>query len=159
MPTNDYMPSHFRAATWLPGPHAQTIAGRYLRRPTGVSYRRERVELPDGDFVDLDWLDVPQRPAAEGGALLVLFHGLEGSSRSHYAEAFAGFAREQGLAYVVPHFRGCSGELNLGPRAYHSGDADEGLCIHCNKCMATIYTGTRCVLVDGPPPPQGNAGT
>ena len=55
----------------------------------------------------------------------MLFHGLEGSSRSHYAEAFADYARERGLRYVVPHFRGCSGELNLGPRAYHSGDHEE----------------------------------
>jgi predicted alpha/beta-fold hydrolase len=62
---------------------------------------------------------------APGSPLLVLFHGLEGSSRSHYAEAFAGFAREHGLGYVVPHFRGCSGELNWGPRAYHSGDYEE----------------------------------
>ena len=62
------------------------------------------------------------RPASDECPLLVLFHGLEGSSRSHYAEAFADFAREQGLAYVVPHFRGCGGELNHGPRAYHSGD-------------------------------------
>jgi predicted alpha/beta-fold hydrolase len=56
---------------------------------------------------------------------LGMFHGLEGSSRSHYAEAFADFAREQGLAFVVPHFRGCSGEPNHGPRAYHSGDYEE----------------------------------
>ena len=57
--------------------------------------------------------------------LLVLFHGLEGSSRSHYAEAFADYARERGWAYAVPHFRGCSGEINLAPRAYHSGDHEE----------------------------------
>ena len=57
--------------------------------------------------------------------LLVLFHGLEGSSRSHYAEAFADFCAERGLDYVIPHFRGCSGELNEGPRAYHSGDHEE----------------------------------
>jgi predicted alpha/beta-fold hydrolase len=55
----------------------------------------------------------------------VLFHGLEGSSRSHYAEAFADVAARNGLDFVVPHFRGCSGELNLGPRAYHSGDHEE----------------------------------
>ena len=57
--------------------------------------------------------------------MLVLFHGLEGSSRSHYAEAFADWAAEQGLAYVVPHFRGCGGRLNQAPRAYHSGDHEE----------------------------------
>jgi predicted alpha/beta-fold hydrolase len=57
--------------------------------------------------------------------LLVLFHGLEGSSKSHYARAFAAYAQRQGLRFVVPHFRGCSGELNLAPRAYHSGDFEE----------------------------------
>ena len=55
----------------------------------------------------------------------MLFHGLEGSSRSHYAEAFADWCVRCGLAYAVPHFRGCSGELNHGPRAYHSGDFEE----------------------------------
>jgi predicted alpha/beta-fold hydrolase len=57
--------------------------------------------------------------------LLVLFHGLEGSSRSHYARAFAAQCAALGWAYAVPHFRGCSGELNLAPRAYHSGDYEE----------------------------------
>jgi predicted alpha/beta-fold hydrolase len=69
--------------------------------------------------------DPPGPGTARESALLVLFHGLEGSSRSHYAEAFADFAREQGIGFVVPHFRGCSGELNHGPRAYHSGDHEE----------------------------------
>ncbi len=54
-----------------------------------------------------------------------MFHGLEGSSRSHYAEAFAHEARRVGWTFVVPHFRGCSGELNRAPRAYHSGDHEE----------------------------------
>jgi uncharacterized protein len=57
--------------------------------------------------------------------LLVVFHGLEGSSASHYAEAFADVACERGWHCAVPHFRGCSGELNLAPRAYHSGDFAE----------------------------------
>jgi hypothetical protein len=62
----------------------------------------------------------------EGSApLLVLFHGLEGSSASHYAQAFAHWARTHGWRFAVPHFRGCSGELNLAPRAYHSGDHEE----------------------------------
>jgi hypothetical protein len=57
--------------------------------------------------------------------MLVLFHGLEGSSHSHYSETFADFAAQRGWDYAVPHFRGCSGELNLAPRAYHSGDFEE----------------------------------
>jgi hypothetical protein len=116
---------NYVAPWWLPGGNLQTIwPALWGRRTEGppVQYRRERWSTPDGDFIDLDWSTA--RPAP-GRPLLVLFHGLEGSSRSHYAEAFADIAREQDLAYVVPHFRGCSGELNHGPRAYHSGDFEE----------------------------------
>lgn len=115
------------APWWLPGGHAQTIWPALWARHAHpaprvgtVAYRRERWTTPDGDFIDLDWLVSP--PAS---TLLVLFHGLEGSSRSHYALAFAAFAQRQGLNYVVPHFRGCSGEINRAPRAYHSGDFEE----------------------------------
>lgn len=113
------------APRWLPGGNLQTIwAALYGRRVVTPlpDYRRERWTTPDGDFIDVDFLDAP----GEGPKpLLVLFHGLEGSSRSHYAEAFAAFASERGWDYAVPHFRGCSGELNLAPRAYHSGDFEE----------------------------------
>ena len=115
----------YQAPGWLPGGHLQTIwPALHARRVAGarVPYRRERWDTPDGDFIDVDWL-VPAPPP--GAPLLVLLHGLEGSSRSHYAEAFAGWAREQGLGFAVPHFRGCSGELNRAPRAYHSGDHEE----------------------------------
>jgi uncharacterized protein len=121
----------YRAPWWLPGGNLQTIwPALYGKRYEGAAprYRRERWTTPDGDFIDLDWLDEGEAVgtgAQPAKALLVLFHGLEGSSRSHYAEAFAGFARERGIAFVVPHFRGCSGELNVGPRAYHSGDHEE----------------------------------
>ncbi len=114
---------NYTAPWWLPGGNLQTIwPALYAHRYAGPhpQYRRERWTTPDQDFIDVDWLE----PDA-AGPLLVLFHGLEGSSRSHYAEAFAGFAREQGMRFAVAHFRGCSGELNLGPRAYHSGDHAE----------------------------------
>jgi len=105
----------------------QTIyAAKLARRYVGQKPRwmRERWDTPDGDFVDIDWhqdglalpADVP---------LLVLFHGLEGSSSSHYAEAFAQEAHSRGWRMAVPHFRGCSGEINWAPRAYHSGDFEE----------------------------------
>lgn len=131
---------NYRAPWWLPGGNLQTIwPALYARRVFGdhPRYRRERWATPDGDFLDVDWLETradgaalagdgpAQRPASRPRPLLVLFHGLEGSSRSHYAEAFADFAAERGLAFAVPHFRGCSGELNQGPRAYHSGDYEE----------------------------------
>ena len=105
----------------------QTIyAAKLARRYVGQKPRwmRERWDTPDGDFVDIDWhqdglalpVDAP---------LLVLFHGLEGSSSSHYAEAFAQEAHSRGWRMAVPHFRGCSGEINWAPRAYHSGDFEE----------------------------------
>ena len=131
----------YRAPWWLPGGNLQTIwPALYARRVTGAppQYLRERWDTPDGDFIDVDFLDPPGpqaspvgdkqpqvRPEPERRPLLVLFHGLEGSSRSHYAEAFADWCVRCGLAYAVPHFRGCSGELNHGPRAYHSGDFEE----------------------------------
>jgi uncharacterized protein len=92
-----------------------------------VAYRRERWTAPDGDFVDLDFLDAAPQAGREPGQvpLLVLFHGLEGSSQSHYSRAFALWAHSQGWAFAVSHFRGCSGELNLAPRTYHSGDHAE----------------------------------
>ena len=122
--TSEFM-REYRAPRWLPGGNVQTIwPAMVARRTRGPvpEYRRERWTTPDGDFVDLDFLDTDvssRRP------LIVLFHGLEGSSRSHYSEAFADVAWRGKLTYVVPHFRGCSGEMNLAPRAYHSGDHEE----------------------------------
>jgi predicted alpha/beta-fold hydrolase len=125
---------NYVAPWWLPGGNAQTIwPALYAHRVQGERphYRRERWATPDADFIDVDFLQAADSvrtglaPAAKGCPLLVLFHGLEGSSRSHYAEAFADDARQRGWAYAVPHFRGCSGELNLAPRAYHSGDFEE----------------------------------
>ncbi len=121
---------NYIAPSWLPGGNLQTIwPALYARRVQGAppAYRRERWTTPDADFIDVDRLVTEPSPkaAADQQTLLVLFHGLEGSSTSHYAQAFADFARAQGMAYAVPHFRGCSGELNLGPRAYHSGDFAE----------------------------------
>ena len=117
-------PPAFHAPPWLPGGHAQTIWPALLSRRAlagSVPFTRERWDTPDGDFVDLDF-----GPAGGPGApLLVLFHGLEGSSTSHYAQAFACLARQRNWRFAVPHFRGCSGEMTLAPRAYHSGDHHE----------------------------------
>lgn len=119
----------YDAPWWLPGGNLQTIyaalrSQRYLAE--APSFRRERWTAPDDDFVDVDFARQATAGAAAGQEpLLVVFHGLEGSSASHYAEAFADVARERGWACAVPHFRGCSGELNRAPRAYHSGDFEE----------------------------------
>ncbi len=106
----------YRAPTWLLGAHAQTIYPLLIKSPA-PAYRRERWDTPDGDFIDLDWIDGPP-----GAPLVVLFHGLEGSSHSHYAREVMQAVAAHGLCGVVPHFRGCSGEANRMPRAYHSGD-------------------------------------
>jgi hypothetical protein len=119
----------YRAPRWLGGGgalggNAQTIWPALASRRhhgTAARYRRQRIATPDGDFIDIDWQDAARTQAP----LLVLFHGLEGSSASHYAEAFAATAAERGWRYAVPHFRGCSGAPNLAPRAYHSGDFEE----------------------------------
>jgi len=114
----------FKAPVWLPGGHAQTI-GPALLAKTGqalpTALRRERWSTPDGDFLDVDTFSASQgqRP------MLVLFHGLEGSSSSHYSKAFARWAFQHDVHLALPHFRGCSGEMNLAPRAYHSGDHAE----------------------------------
>ncbi len=116
--------SRYRAPRWLPGPHSQTIVAAKLVPTPRVAYRRERWDTPDGDFIDVDFaLPEPPSPTAP---VLVLFHGLEGCSRSHYALAIMRTAADRGWRGIVPHFRSCSGEPNRLPRAYHSGDSDEG---------------------------------
>lgn len=111
----------YRAPAWLPGGHAQTI-WPYLLRRESIRLRRERVETADGDFWDFDWMEAP---APASAPLVVLFHGLEGSAQSHYVCALFALLGQIGWRGVVPHFRGCSGELNRTPRAYHSGDHGE----------------------------------
>jgi len=131
------------APRWLPGPHAQTIWPAVIAPRAQVRYQRVRWSTPDGDFIDVDFaLGQTSADAIPGtGAddlatqalgsrdderpLLVLFHGLEGNSSSHYATAMMAAALHRGWRAAVVHFRGCSGEPNLAPRAYHSGDSDE----------------------------------
>lgn len=111
---------NYLSPKWLPGGHLQTIyPAIYLAKPE-VNFRRERWPTPDGDFIDVDFIDgKPGRP------FVVLFHGLEGSSDSHYARSLMAMLKTKGWSGAVPHFRGCSGELNQAPRFYHSGDAEE----------------------------------
>jgi len=109
----------YAAPWWLPGGHLQTLYAS-LRRPPRPPLERHRWETPDGDFIDVDFAGEPQ-----ARRLMVLFHGLEGCSDSHYARALAAAALAAGWRLALPHFRGCSGEPNRKPRAYHSGDSDE----------------------------------
>jgi predicted alpha/beta-fold hydrolase len=141
---------------WLPGGHVQTLHGALVARFHHVSFVRERVDLPDGDFLDFDWTapglfpdklftgasappaenllntsakrwvqagDWASLPPLDGTPALVLFHGLEGSSRSRYAQAIAQHFRARGWIVVIAHFRSCSGFANRMARAYFSGDS------------------------------------
>src|SRR3990167_8823550 len=99
---------------WLPGGHLQTIYPATCIVKPPVAYRRERWDAPDGDFVDIDFIDgAPDLP------FLVLFHGLEGSSSSHYARAVMAHLASLGWSGAVPPFRRCSRELNLAPPFFH----------------------------------------
>jgi predicted alpha/beta-fold hydrolase len=123
--------SSYAAPLWLPGGHLQTLYAALLAPRRHIRYRRERWETPDSDFIDLDWLQPVAwgDPSGASGAasrpLVVLFHGLEGGSASHYAHAVMSQVASEGWRGVVVHFRGCSGTPNRLPRAYHSGDSVE----------------------------------
>ena len=111
----------YRAPWWLPGGNLQTLYAALLTR-TGPApaFSRERWETPDGDFVDVDWV-----PGPHSAPLVVLFHGLEGGSGSHYVRTLAAEVSRLGWRCAAPHFRGCSGVANRLARAYHSGDSAE----------------------------------
>ncbi|MHB0992722.1 MAG: hydrolase [Burkholderiales bacterium] len=114
-PSGEYKPTF-----WLLGGHLQTLYPYFFAPRPKLAYRRERWELPDGDFLDLDWMD----NAAEQ-PLLVVFHGLEGDSRGYYVLALMQQAQLLGWRGVAVNFRGCSGEPNRLPRAYFAGDSAE----------------------------------
>lgn len=140
----------YRAPAWLPGGHVQTVYAALLAPRPRVRYRRECWDTPDGDFVDLDWIVNPapeprrinlMEPSSV--PLVVLFHGLEGSSRSHYARSLMAEVSRRGWRGAVVHFRGCGGEPNRLQRAYHSGDSAEADWIlrrfAANRAGAPVY--------------------
>lgn len=113
------MNAPFEAAWWCRNPHLQTIFPNRLRPRPRLRLRRERIELPDGDFIDIDW------SLNAEGPIVLLLHGLQGSSRSHYARALGQRFERAGWRVAVMHFRGCSGEPNRLARGYHSGDTGD----------------------------------
>ena len=121
----------YAAPWWLPGGHLQTLYAALLAPGPRAVYQRVRWDTPDGDFVDIDWVDAPSgcdgktSGRSANAPLVVLFHGLEGCSTSHYAHALMSQVRDTGWSGAVVHFRGCSGEPNRLARAYHSGDSAE----------------------------------
>jgi hypothetical protein len=110
----------FKPARGIASSHLQTLWPFLFRNRQHPPVTWERLELPDGDFVDLVWSDMKK-----DAPLVVILHGLEGSFRSHYIPGLLGQLQQAGLRSVVMHFRGCSGEPNRMDRAYHSGDTDD----------------------------------
>lgn len=119
----------FRPAAWLPGPHLQTAWSRFLRRGPRIEYRRETWDTPDGDLLELDWVDGPAR-----SPLLLALHGLEGCSQSLYMQGLLWRAARRGWRGLALNFRSCApppgrpkGEwvLNRGRRIYHSGETSD----------------------------------
>lgn len=111
--------SAFQPAWWLRSAHLQTLYPHLCRRPTPTPWTPERLELGDGDFVDLQWSGSDDQP------LVCLFHGLEGSGESTYINGLRHALSQAGLASVLMQFRGCSGEPNRMARGYHSGDTGD----------------------------------
>jgi predicted alpha/beta-fold hydrolase len=116
----------YQAPWWLPGGHTQTIWSAKVAHTHGPyaksHWQRERWDAPDGDFIDVDHIE---HTVNNHAPLVVMFHGLEGNTDSHYVQAMATVAQQRGWVFALVHFRGCSGEINRAPRAYHSGDHEE----------------------------------
>lgn len=110
--------SRFRPAWWLPGPHLQTVWPSLVRRRPRLHLSRRRVELGDGDFIDL-------RVGAGDGPRVLVIHGLEGDLQSHYAGTLLERLDRAGYQPVFMHLRGCSGEPNRLDRSYHSGATED----------------------------------
>ena len=112
----------FHPPWWARGPHGQTLGARFLRPKGRVPLRRERWDTPDGDFVDLDFVDIQ---GLREDCLVLLMHGLEGSAQSGYAYQIYEQLSRRGFQAVGLNFRSCSGELNRGLRLYHSGETED----------------------------------
>ena len=128
IPTSSYQPPPLMA-----NGHLQTILPSLLRRVNGVVYQRERITTPDNDFIDLDW-------SRKGGRhLVILCHGLEGSSQATYMQGMALAFNRAGWDVLAYNYRGCSGEINRQLRAYHSGATDDLSFVHCHAIRQENY--------------------
>ncbi len=111
--------SAFKSAWWLPHAHLQTLWSSFSSRGIGLQRRRERAQTADGDFLDLDWY------GTNNGPLVILLHGLSGSSASTYILGLQDAIHKLGWRSVALNFRGCSGTPNQTARWYHSGETED----------------------------------
>ncbi|WP_457914682.1 hydrolase [Candidatus Hartigia pinicola] len=119
------MSKNFYPIHWAKNPHLQTLLPRIFRRTPTIKPIWQRLELPDGDFIDLAWSENPEKEQAFDKSRLVIFHGLEGGFQSPYAHGMLKSAQQNGWLGVIMHFRGCSGEPNRQKRIYHSGETSD----------------------------------
>lgn len=125
--------SDYRAPYYLFNSHLETILPSVFRKVEGVTYQRERLELPDGDFLDLDWLK-------NGSEKLMIFtHGLEGNSERHYSRGMAKYFHQRGWDALCWNCRGCSGEMNRLPRFYHHGATEDITAVIAQALSQTQY--------------------
>jgi len=111
--------SRFHPPAFLHNGHVQTILPMLLLRRLSIVFERERLELEDGDFLDLDWARVG------GDKLAILSHGLEGRSDDGYNRGMATALHAAGWDALAWNFRGCGKEMNRLPRFYHSGETGD----------------------------------
>lgn len=116
MPIIDSRYSH--PPLYLFNGHLETIVPSMFRKIDGV-YKRERLELTDGDFLDLDWMQ------GNSDKLVIISHGLEGNSERHYSRGVAHYFHQRGWDALAWNCRGCSGEMNRLPRFYHHGATED----------------------------------
>ncbi|MCG8017501.1 MAG: hydrolase [Candidatus Thiodiazotropha sp. 'RUGA'] len=109
----------FKPAWWLKSPHLQTIWPSLFRSRVKLDFRLERIDLRDGDFIDLSWYQ------GSSGPLVMLIHGLEGSISSHYVTPTLQALHRAGFSTLFMHLRGCSDEPNRLRRSYHSGASED----------------------------------
>jgi len=111
--------STYRPPRFLSNPHVQTVFASMFRKVSGVRYKRDRIDTPDGDFLDLDWSGVGADKVA------IILHGLEGNSERSYVKGMVRALNNDGWDAVAMNFRGCSGEINRKLRFYHSGETED----------------------------------
>ena len=109
----------FKAAWWLSNPHLQTLYPTFFRKAVDLKLNEERLTTPDNDFLDIAY------PDDNGGKLVLVFHGLEGSVQSHYIKGMLKALYDSGLYPVFMHFRGCSGKANRTTRRYYSAETSD----------------------------------
>lgn len=117
----------FIPAWWLPDGHTQTLWRKFTANDE-VLHRRERLDLPDGDFIDIDWCEDfshSSKSFEDCSGIVVIIHGLCGCSSSPYVVALQKRLAKTGKRSVAMNFRGCSGEINNLARAYHSGVSED----------------------------------